>query len=30
MLSDIQVFVALAAAIVPGILAVRLATELYK
>jgi photosystem I reaction center subunit XII len=30
MLSDIQVFVALAVAIVPGILALRLATELYK
>jgi photosystem I reaction center subunit XII len=30
MLSDIQVFAALAVAIVPGILALRLATELYK
>jgi photosystem I subunit XII len=30
MLSDTQVFVALAIAIVPGILALRLATELYK
>jgi photosystem I subunit XII len=30
MLSDTQVFVALAVAIIPGILALRLATELYK
>jgi photosystem I subunit XII len=30
MLSDTQVFVALAIAIIPGILAMRLATELYK
>jgi photosystem I subunit XII len=30
MLSDTQIFVALAIAIVPGILALRLATELYK
>jgi photosystem I subunit XII len=30
MLSDTQVFVALAIAIIPGILALRLATELYK
>ena len=30
MLSDTQVFIALAAAILPGILALRLATELYK
>jgi photosystem I subunit XII len=30
MLSDTQVFVALAIAIIPGILALRLSTELYK
>jgi photosystem I subunit XII len=30
MLSDTQIFVALAIAIFPGILALRLATELYK
>jgi photosystem I subunit XII len=30
MLSDTQVFVALVIAIIPGILAMRLATELYK
>ncbi|MEQ9482691.1 photosystem I reaction center subunit XII [Coleofasciculus sp. F4-SAH-05] len=29
-LSDTQVFVALVVAIIPGILAFRLATELYK
>lgn len=29
-LSDTQIFVALAVALVPGILAFRLATELYK
>lgn len=29
-LSDTQVFVALAIALIPGILAVRLSTELYK
>ncbi|NJM75344.1 photosystem I reaction center subunit XII [Trichothermofontia sichuanensis B231] len=30
MLSDTQVFVALVVALIPGILAFRLATELYK
>lgn len=30
MLSDTQIFVALALALVPGVLAIRLATELYK
>jgi photosystem I subunit 12 len=30
MLSDSQVFIALAIAIIPGILAFRLSTELYK
>ncbi len=30
MLSDTQIFVALVIAIFPGILALRLATELYK
>jgi photosystem I subunit 12 len=29
-MSDTQVFIALAIALVPGILALRLATELYK
>ncbi|MGB3693379.1 MAG: photosystem I reaction center subunit XII [Spirulinaceae cyanobacterium] len=29
-LSDTQVFIALAIALVPGILALRLSTELYK
>ncbi|MBD2105708.1 MULTISPECIES: photosystem I reaction center subunit XII [unclassified Nodosilinea] len=29
-LSDTQVFIALAVALLPGILAVRLSTELYK
>jgi photosystem I subunit XII len=30
MLSDTQVFVALALALIPGFLALRLSTELYK
>jgi photosystem I subunit XII len=30
MLSDTQVFVALVVALIPGVLAFRLATELYK
>jgi photosystem I subunit 12 len=30
MLSDTQIFVALVVALIPGILAFRLATELYK
>ncbi|MBW4695759.1 MAG: photosystem I reaction center subunit XII [Lyngbya sp. HA4199-MV5] len=30
MLSDTQIFIALVVALVPGILAFRLATELYK
>ncbi len=30
MLTDTQVFIALAIALVPGIFALRLATELYK
>jgi photosystem I subunit 12 len=30
MLSDSQVFIALAVALIPGILAFRLSTELYK
>jgi photosystem I subunit XII len=30
MLSDTQVFIALVVALIPGILAFRLATELYK
>ncbi len=30
MLSDTQIFVALVVALVPGVLAFRLATELYK
>lgn len=29
-LSDTQIFVALVVALIPGVLAVRLATELYK
>ncbi|MBE9192916.1 photosystem I reaction center subunit XII [Gloeocapsopsis crepidinum LEGE 06123] len=29
-ISDTQVFVALVVALIPGVLAVRLATELYK
>jgi len=29
-LSDTQIFVALAVALLPGILAIRLSTELYK
>jgi photosystem I subunit XII len=29
-LSDTQIFIALAVALIPGILAFRLATELYK
>lgn len=29
-ISDTQVYIALVAALIPGILAVRLATELYK
>ncbi|MBD1872181.1 photosystem I reaction center subunit XII [Nodosilinea sp. FACHB-131] len=29
-LSDTQIFIALAVALLPGILAVRLSTELYK
>jgi photosystem I subunit XII len=29
-LSDTQIFVALAVALIPGVLAFRLATELYK
>ncbi|HEY9882297.1 photosystem I reaction center subunit XII [Phormidium sp. FACHB-592] len=30
MLSDTQIFIALVVALVPGILALRLSTELYK
>jgi photosystem I subunit XII len=30
MLSDTQIYIALVLALVPGILAIRLATELYK
>ncbi|MBC7972872.1 MAG: photosystem I reaction center subunit XII [Leptolyngbya sp. BL-A-14] len=30
MLSDTQIFIALVVALVPGVLAFRLATELYK
>jgi photosystem I subunit XII len=30
MLSDTQIYIALVVALVPGILAIRLATELYK
>ncbi|WP_448562238.1 photosystem I reaction center subunit XII [Trichothermofontia sp.] len=30
MLSDTQIFVALVVALIPGVLAFRLATELYK
>ncbi len=29
-LSDTQVFIALAVALIPGIMAIRLSTELYK
>ncbi len=29
-LSDVQIYAALAIALVPGVLAIRLATELYK